>query len=183
MPLIDTIRRLARRVLWIHGTAGLAWGVIAAGLVIVVGVWIDLVWELSAEMRIGDALLAALSLPAALVIALVLGFRRARPEPDAVVRPSRSRPGSERQRPGRRRAGADGAACGCGPARSRRAGDRARGSRCRLGRAGPGRAAYGGRSSVGRTGCGARDCPRCDRGLAAPRLVEGTEWLRAGPIR
>jgi hypothetical protein len=49
----STFQRLKRRVLAIGGISGAAWGACGAIALLVVGIWMDLVWELSAASRIG----------------------------------------------------------------------------------------------------------------------------------
>jgi hypothetical protein len=84
MSLIDTIRGLARRILWVHGGSGLGWGLVVAAIALAFGVWLDLVWELSPLLRVANALGAAALVPLTLGLAMWLGLRRA--QPDAVAR-------------------------------------------------------------------------------------------------
>lgn len=65
--LPDVLKRLRRRVLWVDSTSAVAWGVIAALVTLVVGVWLDLVLELSASLRIG-VLMAAVGCGLAIMI-------------------------------------------------------------------------------------------------------------------
>src|SRR6185295_19161941 len=59
--LSDVLQRLRRRVLWIGGAAGGFWGITAAVLWLLAGVWLDLVLQLLGELRIAILLSAALA--------------------------------------------------------------------------------------------------------------------------
>ena len=67
--LENTFRFLKRRVLAIGGASGVAWGCCAAIGLLLAGVWLDLVWELSAGARI-----AALGLAVMVGLALAVRF-------------------------------------------------------------------------------------------------------------
>jgi hypothetical protein len=69
--LRDILNRLGRRVLFLDGTAGAVWGVVAAVACLVTGAWLDLVLELPAGLRI-TVLLVAVAAAATIV------YRRAR---------------------------------------------------------------------------------------------------------
>jgi hypothetical protein len=45
--------QVRRRLLWIGGSAGIAWGLAGAVVLVVVAAWLDLIWEMPAEVRIG----------------------------------------------------------------------------------------------------------------------------------
>lgn len=62
------LRRLARRLLAIRAAAGILLGVPAAAAVVVLWVWLDLLWELSPQVRIAGDALAGLAAVAALAI-------------------------------------------------------------------------------------------------------------------
>jgi hypothetical protein len=60
--LQDILERLGRRVLMIHGTAGTVWSAVAAAACLACGVWLDLMLELPAGLRmivLGSAIAAA----------------------------------------------------------------------------------------------------------------------------
>jgi hypothetical protein len=62
-PLQNILDRLGRRVLMIHGTAGTFWSMIAAAACLACGVWLDLMLELPAGLRmivLGSAISAAI---------------------------------------------------------------------------------------------------------------------------
>lgn len=64
-----TFQRLKRRILAVSGASGAAWGCCAAIGLLLFGIWMDLVWELSAESRV-----AAWALAAMVAIGLLAGF-------------------------------------------------------------------------------------------------------------
>ena len=72
--LENTFRFLKRRMLAIGGASGVAWGCCAAVGLLMAGVWLDLVWELSAGARIAAlllAIIAGLALAARFVVGAV----------------------------------------------------------------------------------------------------------------
>ncbi len=63
--LQDYLRRIRHRLILIGGTSGVCWGLALIGLVLLASVWLDLLWELSPQWRLGasaSALVAGLLL-------------------------------------------------------------------------------------------------------------------------
>ena len=51
-PQLNAIlSKVRRRSLLLGGAAGVSWAVAAVAVVMVVGIWLDLVWELSPQLR------------------------------------------------------------------------------------------------------------------------------------
>jgi len=59
--LLDILRRLGRRVLFLDGTAGAVWGAVAALACLIAGAWLDLVLELPAGLRVAVMIVAAVA--------------------------------------------------------------------------------------------------------------------------
>jgi hypothetical protein len=58
-PLLSKhLRRIGRRLLAVRLSSGVAWGLTAAVALLLVGVWCDLLWELSPELRIAASAIA-----------------------------------------------------------------------------------------------------------------------------
>jgi hypothetical protein len=81
MDFTDLQRRIAdvrRRWLWIGSTAALAWGALAALGLVIAGVWLDLVWELSPQMRIAALVTSAAGGVLLLCVLVGMAYRAAR---------------------------------------------------------------------------------------------------------
>ncbi len=78
----DTLRkcvnRIRRRILVFGGVAGVAWGVTAAAVLLLAAMWLDLLWELSPQMRIGAGAVALAAGPVVLVGIAWLAFAHSR---------------------------------------------------------------------------------------------------------
>lgn len=77
--LMGKLRGLARRGWRIYLVAGLAWGAVAATLGLLVGAWLDLLWELSSQARVAWTGAAIILLALTLLAALTVARRRALP--------------------------------------------------------------------------------------------------------
>jgi hypothetical protein len=69
--LTSVLKRLRLRFLWIHSAAGFAWGIGIAAVVVLLGVWLDLIFEFSPGARI--AAFACASLAAAVAFGWLIG--------------------------------------------------------------------------------------------------------------
>jgi hypothetical protein len=56
--LTKVLQRIRLRFLWIHSAAGLGWGIGTAAVVVLLGVWLDLIFEFSPGARIAASVLA-----------------------------------------------------------------------------------------------------------------------------
>ena len=70
------LRRVRHRLLVIGSAAAVAWGVSAAVILLLTAAWMDLLWELSPQWRLGAVCVAAL-IGCGCVIALVVRARLA----------------------------------------------------------------------------------------------------------
>jgi hypothetical protein len=59
--LTTILQEVRRRFLWIHSAAGLAWGITIAAIVVLLGVWLDLIFEYSPFARIVAAIFASVA--------------------------------------------------------------------------------------------------------------------------
>jgi len=59
--LTNVLQRLRLRFLWIHSAAGFAWGIGIAAAVVLLGVWLDLIFEFSPGARIAATVFASLA--------------------------------------------------------------------------------------------------------------------------
>jgi hypothetical protein len=59
--LTNVLKRLRLRFLWIHSAAGFAWGIGIAAAVVLLGVWLDLIFEFSPGARIAATVFASLA--------------------------------------------------------------------------------------------------------------------------
>jgi hypothetical protein len=59
--LTSVLQSLGRRLLTLNLVAGIAWGVTAAIICVLLGVWLDLLWELRPELRIACLVMAGLA--------------------------------------------------------------------------------------------------------------------------
>ena len=62
------LRYFGRRVLAVGVAAGVAWGIAAAVVLLLVSVWLDLLWELPPSVRIAGTVLALVVLVLLIVI-------------------------------------------------------------------------------------------------------------------
>lgn len=76
IPLGTQLRRIRRRLLGIGTAAATAWGLVAVTVLLLLGVWLDLLWELSPEWRIGTFWAAGIA-GAVLLIGLAAATVRA----------------------------------------------------------------------------------------------------------
>ena len=74
----STFQRLKRRILSIGGASGAAWGLVGALGCLLIGIWLDLVWELSSESRMIAWGLAGVTGAVLLAVFLVEASRSAR---------------------------------------------------------------------------------------------------------
>jgi uncharacterized coiled-coil DUF342 family protein len=65
LVLTQILLKVRRRFLWIHSAAGLAWGIAIAAVVVLLGVWLDLIFEFSPLARIAAAVVALVTAIAA----------------------------------------------------------------------------------------------------------------------
>jgi len=77
--LTNVLRRLRRRFLWIHSAAGFAWGVGIAAAVVLLGVWLDLIFEFSPGARIAVTVVSLLAAVVAFGWLIIRALDRARP--------------------------------------------------------------------------------------------------------
>lgn len=73
--LQSTFRRLRRRILCIEGCSGLLWGTIAFLAVLLAAIWIDLVLDLSPQLRIGAWVVSGVALVGLLAMVFVRAVR------------------------------------------------------------------------------------------------------------
>src|SRR5437879_6290944 len=78
-PLQVSLRRLSRRLLVIGATAGAGWGLAVALAMLLAFAWVDLVWELSPEVRFAGWILAGLGGVAAIFASAWLAIGRRAP--------------------------------------------------------------------------------------------------------
>lgn len=65
------LQKVRRRLYWVGGASGILWAVAAAVVLLLVGAWLDLVWELSPQLRI--ATLLASGLASLVLVSILLG--------------------------------------------------------------------------------------------------------------
>jgi hypothetical protein len=82
-PLRRRLGQVRRRLFWIGAGAGFLWGLIATVAVLAAGVWLDLLWELSAAMRVATLAAAGAAGGVLLIAAAVLTLRAGRYGPVA----------------------------------------------------------------------------------------------------
>lgn len=71
--------RLRRRMLLVSGLAGVGWALVAAAVLLLVLVWLDLVWELSPQARIGFGAIVLLAVAAGIAARLYAALAGASP--------------------------------------------------------------------------------------------------------
>ena len=79
MSLLEPLRRLSRRLLAIGAATGLLLGSALGGVLLLAGVWLDVLWELPPVVRIIDAVLAMATPFAGAAISALLAWRRGHP--------------------------------------------------------------------------------------------------------
>src|SRR5262245_25595380 len=77
--LQDVLQRVGRRLIAIGVTAGIAWGLAAAVVLLLTGVWLDLLWELPAHYRIACIVVSTLLGAALLAFLGRLAWRQRAP--------------------------------------------------------------------------------------------------------
>jgi peptidoglycan hydrolase CwlO-like protein len=76
--LTKILLEVRRRFLWIHSAAGLAWGVATAAIVVLLGVWLDLIFEFTPFARIAATVFASVAALAAFGWLIGRAARRSR---------------------------------------------------------------------------------------------------------
>ncbi len=74
-PLSSTLRRLGQRLMAVGVSAAIGWGLALALVVLLAGTWLDLLWELAPEVRVGCLVAAAVT---AMGLVAYLGWRTLR---------------------------------------------------------------------------------------------------------
>src|SRR5262249_48208082 len=79
LMLLAPVRRLARWLMIVGVATGFAAGTVAAALILLAGVWLDVLWELPPGARVANSVLAALAPVPGIGFGVFLAWRRGQP--------------------------------------------------------------------------------------------------------